>query len=527
MAQKRKKTSISVSEQKPQFSQIALTSTLSIIIVAVSMISAAPALATETTIFSQNDPAIDFDAVQNAVDSYDIVNLQGTFDFTNMTVANGPLMITRDVIIRGEEPTGSYAPDLDSWVDEREWPTKIVVYNTYSGFTMKIDNPGGTVELVNLSIESSSEYVIVIGDGPWPSAPRGACKDLMIKNCKIVGTHGRADCVATWGGLTGIFNLEGNHIIGYWCVSDGAFWSGFPSGCRWEVHSNAIVATQTCMDLTSSEGIRIENNHCEGPVILYSPSTRGEIILRDNYMIQSGHNIYQGNNAFGIAVSHEEGFKGGEISGNSIEMNPTENIQLTPSSAISLATYEVLEGAYGLLVQDNIISGKADFGIVLDNGASDNIIRRNNLVNFTAHQFGPWGAAQVLLDQSRNNIFTRNMIGALDPEAFGGIVCRGTDNDIIRNDFTDSNIAGLTSSDQSCVILGTASKRNLVFESDGLLPGMVDATEQVLDLPREPTPRGDGGTTSNIVVGHSEDVLAEDINPGVGQRLKDALAILD
>jgi parallel beta-helix repeat protein len=422
---------------------------------------------------------------------------------------------------------GSFAPDVDSWVDEREWPTKIVVYNTNSGITMKIDNPGGTVELANLSIESGSEYVIVIGDGPWPSAPRDACKDLMIRNCKIVGTYGRADCVATWGGLTGIFNLEGNHIAGYWCVSDGAFWSGFPSGCRWEVYSNAIVATQTCMDLTSSEGIRIENNHCEGPVILYSPSTRGEIILRDNKMIQFGHNIYHGNNAFGIAVSHEAGFKGGEISGNTIEMNPTENIQLTPSSAISLATYEVLEGAHGLLVQDNTISGKADFGIALDNGASDNIIRRNNLVDFTANLFGPWGAAQILLDQSHNNLLTRNMIGSLDPEAFGGIVCRGTENDIIRNDFTCSNIAGLTAGDQPCVILGAASKKNLVFEPYCLFPGMVDATEQVLDIPREPTRRGVEGTTTNIIVGYSEGLLAEDINPGVGQRVQNALAILD
>jgi len=528
MAQKRKNTSVSVGESKPQFLRRVLAATLGIVIMAGSMgIGAAPARGAQTTILGQNNPAVDFNAVQNAVDNYDIVNLQGKFDFTDMIVINGPLKITRDVIIQGAEPTGSFAPEPGNWVDERDWPTKIIVNNTSPGITMKIDNPGGKVEFVNLSIESGSEYVIMIGDGPWPSASRVACKDFSIKNCKIVGTHGRAGCVATWGGLTGILNLEGNHIAGHWCVSDGAFWAGFPSGCRWEVYSNTIIATQTCMDLTASEGISIENNHCEGPVMLYSPDTRGEIIVRDNIMIQSGHNIYQGNNAFGIAVSHGEGFSGGEIGGNTIEMNPTENLQLNPSSAISLANYEVLAGAHGLLVQDNTIAGKADFGIVLDNGASDNIIRRNNLVNFTAHQFGPWGAAQVVLDQSHSNLFIRNVIGPLGLGAFGGIVCRGTDNDIIQNDYTGSNIAGLTSSDQPCVILGAASKRNLVFESGGLPPGTGGSTEQVLDLPREPTSRGAGGTTSNIVVGHSADVLAEDINPGVGQRVREALAILD
>lgn len=528
MALKRKNTSMSIGESRPESYRSALTATLGIVIMTGLMgISIAPVRGAETSILGQNNPSVDYEAVQYAVDNYDIVNLQGAFDFTNMTVTNGPLRITGNVIIRGEEPTGSFAPDPGNWMDERVWPTKIVVNNVNPGVTIKIDNPNGKVELANLSIESGSEYVIMIGDGPWPSAPRDACKDFSIKDCKIVGTHGRADCVATWGGLTGILNLEGNHIAGHWCVSDGAFWARFPSGCRWEVYSNTIVATQTCMDLTASEGIRIEKNHCEGPAMLYSPDTRGEIVVRDNIMLQSGHNIYQGNNAFGIVVSHKEGFSGGEISGNTIEMNPSDDRPLNPSSAISLANYEVFAGAHGMLVQDNTIAGKADFGIVLDNGASDNIIKRNNLVNFTAHQFGPWGAAQVVLDECRRNLFTRNVIGPLRPEAFGGIVCRGTDNDIIRNDFTGSNIAGLTSGDQPCVILGAASKRNLVFESDGLPPGAMDVTCQVLDIPREPTPRGAGGPTTNIVVGHSPDMLADDINPGVGQRILEALTVLD
>jgi hypothetical protein len=76
------------------------------------------------------------------------------------------------------------------------------------------------------------------------------------------------------------------------------------------------------------------------------------------------------------------------------------------------------------------------------------------------------------------------------------------------------------------VILGAASEGNLVFESCGLPQATGSSTEQVLDLPREPDPQKAGSTTTNIVVGHSADILAEDINPGVGQRVREALAVL-
>lgn len=492
-------------------------------------IGVAPAPGAETTVLGQNDPVVDFDAVQHAVDHFDVVNLKGTFNFTDMIVTRGPLMITHDVIIRGEEPTGNFSPDKDNWVDERVWPTEIVVNNVYPGTTMEIDNPGGRVELANLSVESGSEHVILIGDGSLSAAPRAACMDLRINNSKILGIHEHARCVVTWGGLTGILHLADNHIVGRSCAVDEAFWEGLPSRCRWEVCSNTLVAAYSCLDTAASEGIIIENNRCEGPYILFSPATRGEIVVRDNMMIQSGHHVSQTNHAAGMSVSHEQGFHGGEITGNTIDMNPTEDVGLDITPAICLATYGAIRlAAHGLLVQDNTITGKADCGIILDNGASDNVIRRNNLENFTAHQFGPFGAAQIALDEGHNNLFTRNVIGPLGSGAFTGILCRGTDNDIIRNDYTHSSIGGLTSGDQPCVILDKASKGNLVFESEGLPPGTGDATEQVLDIPREPSESTRGsGKTDNIAVGHSADVLARDINPGIGTRLTRALAVLD
>src|SRR4030042_5179157 len=97
MTQRKVSTLNSVDESKPQLRNNILVAALGIIIPAVTMgINVATARGTETTIGGQNDPEVDFDAVQNAVDNYDIVSLQGTFNFTNITETKGPLRITRD-----------------------------------------------------------------------------------------------------------------------------------------------------------------------------------------------------------------------------------------------------------------------------------------------------------------------------------------------------------------------------------------------------------------------------------------------
>jgi hypothetical protein len=62
------------------------------------------------------------------------------------------------------------------------------------------------------------------------------------------------------------------------------------------------------------------------------------------------------------------------------------------------------------------------------------------------------------------------------------------------------------------------AENNLVHESGRFPPGTGDAKKQVLDDVRERT-----GTTTNRVVGHPSNFFADDINPGIGQRKKDAL----
>ena len=477
--------------------------------VAIVMAAGAPARAqTEITLIGQDNPAVDLPAVQSAVDTYDIVKLEGTFDFTGVGQS---LAITRDVVLVGQ--------------DDAAGNMARIIANNGVEVAVWINNPGGTVELDNLDIESTSGRIVHVGLGIWWPSPDG-CKDLKVKNCRIVSTlpEAEAACIGTFGGVKGAVYLEGNYISGHYCAGDWGWWVGSVGNCTWDVCCNTLLATSLCLDPIASKGMRIENNHCEGPSILHAPATQGEIVITDNTMLQSGHQVFGGaNNAFGMYLSHESGFSGGRISGNTITMSPSENVPLSGIvPAICLGIYPA--PAHGMLVEGNTITGKADWGIALDSGSSDNIIKANNLENFTAVQFGQYGAAQILIGGGgHDNLLSGNVIGPLGPGAGAGILCWvGYDNDLIRNHYTSSGIQGLSGSNLACVLMGPATGGNLVHEPGRFPRGTGGATEQVLDLPRELT-----GSTTNRVAGHSASTLAEDINPGIGQRVKDALDQLE
>jgi hypothetical protein len=451
------------------------------------------------------DPATDWQNIQDALDRGGEVILQNgpggeIFDLTGVEQS---LKITRDVTLKGQDD----AAGDKARIIANNYRMIIGGMWGYETIAIEVNNPGGTVELANLDIESDVRAILQVGD-VWAEVARDACKDLKVKDCNIVGTHELAVCIGTNGCLMGTVYLEGNHIAGHWCAGDYAYLTGLVSSSKWEVHSNSIVATAVCVDIVSSKGIRMENNQCEGPIILHAPVIRGEIVVKNNTMIQSGHMEFQGNSAGALYVSHWAGFGGGEISGNTIEMNPSEDAGLSFVPAICLADYVLFGGAHGLLIQDNTITGGADWAIILDMGASDNTIRGNNLENFTAVQFGLYGACQISLQSTcHDNVFRDNVIGPLGPGAGVGIYCAGDNNDFIRNDYTRSGIPGLTAGGIPCIMLANTydpatgdlvaePENNLVFEPTGFPTGTT-ATDQVLDQPRELT-----GATTNTVVGH-------------------------
>ena len=217
-----------------------------------------------------------------------------------------------------------------------------------------------------------------------------------------------------------------------------------------------------------------------------------------------------------MRVAHFPGFSSGEISGNTISVAPVS--VGFPIFSTGMA-YGYGMPANGVLTTNNTISGRADFPILLGDGSSDNTFTGNDLSEITAEELGIFGSNQLaVLEGCDDNLFSKNTIGPLGDGATAGVYCDGSNNDFIKNDYRQSGIQGLSASDIPCVVLGAMATENLVQESGKFPPGTGGATEQVLDLPRELT-----GTTTNRVIGHSANALAEDINPGIGQRMKDAL----
>ena len=80
-----------------------------LMITAVISINSAEA---ETTIVGQNNPAVDIQAIQKAVDQGGIINLKGTFDFGN----EGRVNISKDVQIIGETIPGGYLTKIKNGI---------------------------------------------------------------------------------------------------------------------------------------------------------------------------------------------------------------------------------------------------------------------------------------------------------------------------------------------------------------------------------------------------------------------------
>ena len=185
------------------------------------------------------------------------------------------------------------------------------------------------------------------------------------------------------------------------------------------------------------------------------------------------------------------------------------------------------------LVSGNIISGQMYSGIYLL--ASHNVLVEGNAIE----HFRPiWSGIPILLEMSQNCTVTENeLIDVCDFNAgyvpYAGITISGyfapwipggvqsNNNTLMRNDYTLSRLPGLTAQSDGpfCVILEEGTNDNFVDEQGGFPTG-TNAKRQVFD----------GGcyddygtwTTTNRVIGHSANELAqqEDLNPGIGQRLK-------
>jgi len=510
MFRKRKITSVVVREPKLQFLKGVLAAVLGILIaVGAPVRGQVPPGAYEVW------PTDTLETIQAAVDGGGVVYFHpGTYNWT------GILNVNNSVELTGPKPVGDF--NAGTGTDNRIWEAKITksppgtdVWDPTDPI-IKVTCPSNTENVIisNLDIECLSMGMCILLQGGGDS--------VKIANCRTKTVDDGYGFI-TWEASTVSVVVEDSYIeagTAGFLKPDGTppntdcIVFGMSKHATIEVKNN--IAINNCDMLNTSTAAEVVWNQ--------DPNT--QVIISNNWLKSSGegftifyysgacpigtvsHNTVIGNRNF---LHLDNSGSGGTIKSNKFECNGGGNVSLYFSNSSDVAA------------QGNEFTGSVSLGgIVLVGNSSQNVFVGNNMSNLNA------GAAQIVVGpQCHSNLLTRNVIGSLGPEAIGGIVCRGTDNDIIRNDYIGSNIPGLTSSDLPCVILDAACEGNLVFESGGFLPGTGGETEQILDLTREPISGEPAGTTTNIVVGHSADVLAEDINAGVGQRVKDALAILD
>lgn len=438
-----------------------------------------------TTIVATGNPATDFAAVQTALDTGGEVILRNgpNGEVFNLEGVEKSLTITRHLVLRGQDDAaGNMAKVVASNFSMVASPWG------ESSVAIEVNEPGIVVELDNLNLESTVSWLIV--------AHR--CRDFRLTNCRIkdVGTVGTIAYAVFEEGITGTGYFEGNTIDCAGGIMEfPTARTVFPS---YEFYFNNIACSSgNDIGLGVVGSVTIEDNRLGGPVPVYLVGICGEVEITNNSIIQSGHQEYPpgsgANNAYAINASHAEGYGGGQISGNLIEMNPSDDVPIAWAPAVCLADWVVFGAARELIVQDNTVTGTGTFAVFASNGASDNIITRNDFSGLTVVQHGPYGPSQIAFAPAcHDNVCRDNVMGAVGPgEAAAGIWCAGYDNDLIRNDYTQSAISGLTAGDVPCVRLaiyldhatgeyGGEARGNLVCQPDGLPAGTAIA-EQVLD----------------------------------------------
>lgn len=456
MAKKTKNTLPMVGKPKPQYPKSVLFVALGILIAVSAPVSG------DTMVVATGNPADDLPAAQAAVNAGGTVTLKngGANGEIAFNFGTGGLTIGNGVTIQGEDVAGNMA-----------------------------------------RIEASGDQTVQI--------KVGGSNNVTIQNCHFVGTG--LFCITGSDIMTtGTIRLESNVIEGGYAIWFGPFMGTPQLATHYEIYNNTVRATNFSIAVVDAKSVRIENNETESPYGLFAlniGSNNGMIIKNNTVHASGGYYFGDGGLTLtiGLRVAHFPGFRGGEISGNTISVAPVS----VGAPILSVGMYYGYGApAHEVLTARNTIRGHADYAIAIVDGSSDNVFMWNDLSGITARKMDIFSANQIAVFAGCDrNLFTRNTIGSLGDGATAGIKCEGSSNDFIRNDYTQSGIPGLTAGAIPCVWLAnsydpdtgdlmTEPENNLVSESDGFPPGTT-AVEQVLDDPREQT-----GTTTNIVVGH-------------------------
>ena len=488
MTKKRKTRTIPISKPETHLLKIVLAVALGVVIT-----SSIPARAQVPPGATEVRPTDSLATIQAAVDGGGVVYFHpGTYNWT------GILNVNNSVELTGPKPAGNFNTEIG--IDNRVWDAKITKSPTGIWDTMD--------SIIKINCHSNTENVIISNLGT-ECLSLGMCillqgggNSVKITNCRIKTVDDGFGFVSWQAGDVSIVIKDCYFEAGTtgFLYPDGTapdtdcIVFGMSSHASIEVKNN--IAVNLCDITNTSTVVEVAWNQ--------DPNT--QVTISNNWLKSSGigitvfyydsacsvgtvsHNTMVGNMHF----AHYEN-KG---SGGTIESN---RFQCSGAGMASLYTKDSAD----VIVQGNTFTGSVmTAGIMLDGYSSGYVFVGNDLSGLSA------GTAQILVQsECQDNLFTRNVIGFLDPEALAGIHCSGDNNDFVRNDYTLSGIPGLTIGDIPCVWLANSydpdtgdltaePENNLVFEADSLPLGTI-LSEQVLDDPHELT-----GNTTNIVVGH-------------------------
>ena len=490
MSTKRSIILISVGETRSQLLKGVLIAILSVVIAVGTPVSAqAPPGATEV------HPTDTLATIQAAVDGGGVVYFHpGAYSWT------GILNITNSVELTGPKPEGDF--NIQTGKDNRAWEAKITKSPPGTDVwappdpIIQVTCPGNTENVVisNLDVECLTMGMCILVQGEGDSIKITNCRaktvddgygiiaweageaSVVVEGCYIeAGTKGflksdgtppNTDCMAFGMSHFATIDVRNNIAINHFDTLD------------------VSVAVELVWHQGSNTQVTISNNYLksagEGYAIFYYDSACSIGTVSHNTVIGNYHFLHLFNSG----------------SGGTIESNRFECSGGGSASLYFMDSSDVT-------VKGNTFTGSVSMGgIGLAGNSSHNVFIGNDMSNLTA------GVMQILVEPGcQDNLFTRNVIGSLAPGGLAGISCSGDNNDIVRNNYTQSGISGMTAGSIPCVWLANSydpdtgdliaePENNLVFESDGFPPGTT-AADQVLDDPRECT-----GTTTNTVVGH-------------------------
>jgi hypothetical protein len=452
--------------------------------------------------------------IQAAVDAGGVVYFHpGTYSWT------GILYVHDSVELTGPKPVGDF--DTETGLDARVWEVRlrkspVQIWEPVPDPVISVNCPGDAqnVAINNLDIECSGLGTCILLGGGGDSITIARCRaktendgygivsweagrvSVVVEDCHIeAGTEGFLYPDGTPPNTDGIIFGRSNHAtvkVEHNIVINRCDTLNVSNAVAFEWHQNPNAEITISRNWLQSAG--------EGLTVFYYDSACSVGAFC--------HNVVIGNYHFGHYLNRG---RGGTIEANQFECQGDGTVSFYFANSADLTVR-------GNVFRGGVLTG----GIILEGRCSGNLFVANDLSGLRA------GTGQIFVQpECHGNLFTKNVIGTLASGGLAAICCSGDHNDFIRNDYGSSEIPGLTTSDQPCLILDVTSEDNLVFESAGFPAGTGGATEQVLELCREPGCGEPPCATANVVVGHSADVLAEDINPGVAQRVRDTLSRLE